>query len=626
MRTLLLLLAPLLAHAAPGDRILLSTAPPSAASAAKPAAAAAPKTAKKPKPAELSLSSVPITITYPEEGRLLDIGSGKGMFILGSVSHPRRAFRINGSTVTPHAKGGFLAYLPVSPGTFTFRCELDLPGGPAVASRTVVFVAAPLPLPPEPPAITAYGLEPAADAELRPGDWVPLRLHASPGAAASFSMGGLKPAPMAETRPGVYEGAYLIRPEDRFSSAEVSFHLKSPEGRTARAEAPGRLTVLDSAPAMVQVRSEGIVNVRNAPGEGYILFPQPGTPFLVTGRQGGELRLYLSSRLSGWVDPRSVEWLPLGTPPPRSILGTIHLSAEGDSSFVTLDLTQKVPFQVEENPDLSGARLRLYYTVGHTNWIVHDASDPFLQDASWTQAESDVVELQVRLKPGAMLWGHDASWRGNTLRLELRRPPVLAKAPASVFQGRIILLDPGHMPASPGAVGPRGTLESEVNYSIAKDLKAMLSAEGAHALLSRSPEERDVPLPERVRRAWLKKADLFVSVHNNALPDGDDPFDSQHGFSVFYYHPHSLALGEAVYRAYRRTAAMPGEGLRYGNLYVTRATQMPSILTESVYLMFPEQEELLREAGGRKRFARAMFEGLRDFLEAERKRQAGGRK
>ena len=49
---------------------------------------------------------------------------------------------------------------------------------------------------------------------------------------------------------------------------------------------------------------------------------------------------------------------------------------------------------------------------------------------------------------------------------------------------------------------------------------------------------------------------------------------------------------------------------------------MPSILTESAYLMFPDQEELLRESAGRKRFARAMFEGLRDFLEAERKRQA----
>ncbi len=629
------------AHAAPAaqaDRILISTAsnraPGVAVSTAGgrvPAAAMGISTSgsgalavpvKKPKASEPVVSSTPIAIIYPEEGRLIDIGSNTGMFILGSVSHPRRAFRINGSSVAVHPRGGFLAYLPVAPGTFTFRCELDLPSGQAVFTRTVVFSAVPAPLGPEPALILSYGLSPWADAELRPGDWVPLRFRGSPGGGAAFSVGGLKASPMAETKPGVYEGAYQLRAEDRFSGAEFSFQLKSPEGHTAKADAPGRLTALDRAPGVVSVRSEGIVNVRNAPGEGYILFPPPGTLFLATGRRDGELRLALSSHLSGWVDPKTVDWLPLGTPPPRAVLGTIRLSGEGESSFVTLDLTQKVPFQIEEAPDLSGVKLTLYSTVGHTNWIVHDSGDPFLEQASWTQAESDVVEVLIRLKPKAMLWGHDASWRGNSLRVELRRPPALAKAPASVFQGRTILIDPGHMPASPGAIGPRGTLESEVNYAIAKDLKALLSAQGAHALLSRAPEEKDVSLPERIRRAWLKKADLFVSVHNNALPDGENPFDSKHGFSIFYYHPHSLALADAVYRSYRRNLSLPGEGLRYGNLYVTRATQMPSILTESAYLMFPDQEELLRESAGRKRFARAMFEGLRDFLEAERKRQA----
>jgi len=43
--------------------------------------------------------------------------------------------------------------------------------------------------------------------------------------------------------------------------------------------------------------------------------------------------------------------------------------------------------------------------------------------------------------------------------------------------------------------------------------------------------------------AKLTNADLFVSVHNNALPDGINPF-TNHGVSTYYYHPHSARLAK----------------------------------------------------------------------------------
>jgi N-acetylmuramoyl-L-alanine amidase len=190
-----------------------------------------------------------------------------------------------------------------------------------------------------------------------------------------------------------------------------------------------------------------------------------------------------------------------------------------------------------------------------------------------------------------------------------------------VFKDRIIAVDPGHSLGSPGAIGPRGTYELDANWSIAKDLEALLIKEGAKVVLTHGGRENEAGLLDRQRLAWGQKAELFVSVHNNALPDGENPFDRPHGYSVFYYHPHSMSLAKQVYQAYEREIPLPGEGLRYGNLFVARATQMPSILTESAYMMFPDQEDFLLVPSRRRRISAAIVDGMRRFLEAQRARQ-----
>ncbi|MFA6030238.1 MAG: N-acetylmuramoyl-L-alanine amidase [Elusimicrobiota bacterium] len=575
--------------------------------------------AQKPAAKEPSRPTGPsVMVVYPPEGQVLD--GVRAAFILGAVNAPERPFRVNGVAVKPHPKGGFLAYVPVEPGVFTFRCELDLPGGTTTWTRTVQ-VRTPAPLPPvDPPAILPETVEPSEDVELRPGDWLTVRMRGSPGLLASYTIHGVAGAlPMAESRPGVYEGAWQVRAGDRFQESEVVITLKGTAKSPARATARGRLTVAHQPPGVVAVRSEGIVNVRGAPGQGYILFPPTGTRFLATGRSGRELRVRLSEGLSGWIDERAFEWLPPGTPPPQAVLGDVSLAGGEDSATVVLDLSQKVPFQVDEDPGLSEIRLRLYSTVPHVNWLAYREDDAFVRSVDWTQPENDVVELRVRL--GERVWGYDASWKSGQLRLELRRAPRIAPAPSSVFKGRVIALDPGHGPSAPGAVGPRGTWEQDANMRLARDVQALLALEGAQAFLTRGTEDDDVPLGERTRRAWARRADLLLSIHNNALADGDDPFARPHGSAVFFYHPHSQALAAAVYGAYRRLGPLPGEGLRYGNLFVARAPQMPSVLTESAYLMFPAQEELLLDAASRRKFAAAMVEGLRSFLEAERRRQ-----
>lgn len=570
---------------------------------------------------QTAVSTAPISIIYPAQAQ--SFPPLPGIRVSGSVSTPRAQLRINGQPVRAHPLGGFLAYFPVSPGTNTLRCELELSTGSASLTRSFFVAPPPLPPPPSPPRIAQEGRAPAEDLELRPGDWLHAQMRASSGLKAEFQVVGWRWLPMAELPPrsGLYQGALLVGPDDRAEKAEIRFRLHGSGWSGASASAPGRLTVLRGTPAVGVIRSDGPVTVKAGPNDdGYLLFPSSGTRCVLGGRSGQEVQLLLSPRLSGWVRSNALEVLPPGTPPPRSTLQTLRTIAGPDSTSVYLGMTGVVPFLIEPREE-DGLLIRLFHTTADTDWIIYDSSDSFVRELRWRQEDSQTASVELRLAPRERLWGYHASWEAGALRLELRRPPRLA-AKGSPLQGRVIVVDPGHMPSLPGAVGPRGVLEKDANLAIAKALESLLQREGARPVLTRSGDD-EVGLPERARVAWEKRGDLFISVHNNELPDGENPFASPHGYSVFYYQPFSLELARAVHRAYQRRVPLPDERLRYGNLLVARITEMPAILVESAYMTFPEQEALLTSPPFQRLVAGAMLDGLRSFLEAERTRQAG---
>ena len=254
--------------------------------------------------------------------------------------------------------------------------------------------------------------------------------------------------------------------------------------------------------------------------------------------------------------------------------------------------------------------------------MVHDPVDALIEDIRFVQETAGVAAVTIRLRDGQTLWGYQASYNGPGLKIDVRRPPRLAAAPASPLAGLTVFLDPGHMPSLPGAMGPLGTREMDVNYATAKEVEALLLKEKARPVLSRGSPDDEVGLTDRPRLAVEKKADLFVSIHNNALPDGANPFSRPRGFSVFYHHPHSLALAREVHRAYQRLVPLPDEYLRFGDLLVARLTAMPSIIVESAYMTYPEQEEMLLDARSRAKFAEAVVSGLRSYAEEVRREQA----
>ena len=78
-----------------------------------------------------------------------------------------------------------------------------------------------------------------------------------------------------------------------------------------------------------------------------------------------------------------------------------------------------------------------------------------------------------------------------------------------------VVLDPGHGGYDPGAVGPNGLFESELNLSVTRHAAAALERAGFPTVMTRNGDH-GMNLVNRAQIALRTKARAFVSVHHNA--------------------------------------------------------------------------------------------------------------
>ncbi|PID37020.1 MAG: N-acetylmuramoyl-L-alanine amidase [Rhodobacterales bacterium] len=83
----------------------------------------------------------------------------------------------------------------------------------------------------------------------------------------------------------------------------------------------------------------------------------------------------------------------------------------------------------------------------------------------------------------------------------------------------VIVLDPGHGGIDPGAER-EGVRESDLMLRFARELKEVLLRSGRFDVVLTRDADVFVPLEERVRRARAARADVFLSLHADALAQG----------------------------------------------------------------------------------------------------------
>jgi N-acetylmuramoyl-L-alanine amidase len=380
---------------------------------------------------------------------------------------------------------------------------------------------------------------------------------------------------------------------------------------TVRARWPLQIGLLDTLPVIAELDddttgtglTDRITVGRAVPGGTYHWFFPNGTRARVSGRLNGDLRLRLAPESEAWIAAAEARPVPGLTAVP-AVVGSLRLTPMKDRVRVRVPLSYRVPFKVTESD--RSLTLRLYDALGDVNWIQYGASDTLIRRVVWDQNDRNEVSLTLEL--ARSLWGYHARWERGDLILDVRRPPALDQGGS--LKGRLIAVDPGHPPG--GATGPTGLREAEANLAIGLELKRLLEQEGARVFMTRT---EDVPLDlwPRVDLAERAGADLLVSIHNNALPDGVNPL-TNNGTSVYYNQPRSVALARAVQAALVRRLGVRDLGIGRGDLAMVRTTWMPAILTEGLFIIVPEQEAALRSPRGHRLYAEAVVEGIQRFL------------
>ena len=88
--------------------------------------------------------------------------------------------------------------------------------------------------------------------------------------------------------------------------------------------------------------------------------------------------------------------------------------------------------------------------------------------------------------------------------------------PKRLDRSKIIVIDAGHGGKDPGALGYRGYREKIVVFQIAKELNSILKSRGYKVYMTRT-RDHFVKLSNRTKYANKKGADIFVSIHANAV-------------------------------------------------------------------------------------------------------------
>ncbi|MGH7885574.1 MAG: N-acetylmuramoyl-L-alanine amidase family protein, partial [Thermodesulfobacteriota bacterium] len=222
---------------------------------------------------------------------------------------------------------------------------------------------------------------------------------------------------------------------------------------------------------------------------------------------------------------------------------------------------------------------------------------------------------------------------------------------------KTIVIDPGHGGHDPGATGPSGLKEKDVNLQIAKRLQEKLLQEGKNfgienVFLTRSTDIF-IPLEERTAIAKKKNADLFISIHCNAAKDkrayGIETYilsftndkaalavaarenaATSQGISnlkdiVQKYLLSSKIEESKKFAGYVQGAIISNVSDKYSNInnkgikkapfIVLIGADIPSILVETSFITNPEEEKRLKNTAYIDRIASGIISGIRKYAD-----------
>jgi N-acetylmuramoyl-L-alanine amidase len=230
---------------------------------------------------------------------------------------------------------------------------------------------------------------------------------------------------------------------------------------------------------------------------------------------------------------------------------------------------------------------------------------------------------------------------------------IIPKKKEIAKDAKIIVLDAGHGGQDPGAIGPHGIKEKDVNLAIVLYLEKIFKKDKNYKVILTRDDDTFIPLVERANVANKNKADLFISVHCNA-----NLKRSASGFEIYFLSENasdsaaistetlensvialedksdekktvlqnmlwSMVVNEYINESSELSSfivceasgrlKIPNNGIKQANFYVLRGTQMPSVLVECAYLSNYTEEAKLQTGSFQKSVADAIYEGVKKY-------------
>jgi len=221
----------------------------------------------------------------------------------------------------------------------------------------------------------------------------------------------------------------------------------------------------------------------------------------------------------------------------------------------------------------------------------------------------------------------------------------------------VVAIDAGHGGEDPGAIGRRyHTREKDVTLAIARELAKRVAQEpGMRPVLIRDGDYY-VGLRQRFMKARRQRADVFVSIHADAVPGRDASGSSVYALSergatsamarfladsenasdlvggvtlndkddtlkrvlvdlsnnkTMQY---SLTLGDDVLDELRRVGPVHLRHVAQAGFAVLKSPDVPSVLVETAFISNPSEEKKLRTPAFQRSIADGIFRGLKRYL------------
>ncbi|TAM13061.1 MAG: AMIN domain-containing protein [Nevskiaceae bacterium] len=247
----------------------------------------------------------------------------------------------------------------------------------------------------------------------------------------------------------------------------------------------------------------------------------------------------------------------------------------------------------------------------------------------------------------------------------VRSQPNAAPKPVAVLRAKpiVVAVDAGHGGRDPGAHGPSGLEEKTVTLAIARKLARLIDAQpGMRAVLTRKGDNY-VGLRERMVVARKADADIFISIHCNAVRD-----PSVRGTAVYMLSQHGATSEQARWVADRENASDMVGGIdisdkssqlasvlvdisqsatldasfdlaarllqqmghvvprqhaavQRAGFMVLKAPDIPSVLVETAFITNRKEEQMLRSSRYQSQIADQLLAGVRGYFAHYRPKQ-----